>query len=121
MGITSTAAPFAQEAVARLRSLLANRWVRLEQEGPAVDLYNRHVAYVMTDDGQCVNTVMVKDGLARVSRSLGAFPLSISGSAPRSGAMFALMGEGRPEWDVSSSREFWFRHPMSRGRRVICP
>lgn len=64
---TSTAEPFGQEAVSRLRSLVVNRWVRLEQEGPAIDVYNRHLAYVVTDDGQCVNTVMVRDGFARVS------------------------------------------------------
>jgi len=63
----NTAAPFGREALDRLRSLLANRWVRLEQEGPALDAYNRHLAYVVTDDGVCVNTVMVRDGLARVS------------------------------------------------------
>jgi micrococcal nuclease len=63
----NTAAPFGQEAQERLRSLLANRWVYLEQEGPALDAYNRHLAYVLTGDGQCVNTVMVREGFARVS------------------------------------------------------
>ncbi len=51
----------------RLASLLANRWVHLEQEGASVDVYNHHAAYVLTDDGQCANTVMVREGLARVS------------------------------------------------------
>ena len=62
-----TAAPFGLEARRRLTSLLLHRWVRLEQEGPAMDVYNRHLAYVMTEDGQFVNAVLVREGLARVS------------------------------------------------------
>jgi micrococcal nuclease len=65
-GLT-TAAPFGREARAKLESLVLNRWVRLEQEGVAVDVYNRHQAYVITDDGQFINAVLVREGLARVS------------------------------------------------------
>ena len=40
-------------------------------EGAALDAYNRHLAYVVTEDGQCVNTLLVREGL--VSRTdLGA-------------------------------------------------
>jgi len=62
-----TAAPFGREARERLTSLVLNRWVRLEQEGSAVDIYNRHLAYVITGDNQCINAVLLREGLARVS------------------------------------------------------
>jgi micrococcal nuclease len=62
-----TSAPFAREARQRLTSLLLHRWVRLEQEGPAMDVYNRHLSYVLTEDGQFANAVLVREGLARVS------------------------------------------------------
>jgi len=68
-----TAAPFGREARARLTSLALHRWVRLEQEGPAIDTYNRHLAYVMTEDGVCINAALVREGLARISARL---PLS---------------------------------------------
>jgi endonuclease YncB( thermonuclease family) len=62
-----TPAPFAGEARERLTSLILRHWVRLEQEGAALDVYNRHLAYVMTDDGMFVNATLVREGLARVS------------------------------------------------------
>jgi endonuclease YncB( thermonuclease family) len=62
-----TSAPFGQEARARLTSLLLHRWVRLEQEGARLDVYDRHLAYVVREDGVFVNAVLVREGLARVS------------------------------------------------------
>jgi micrococcal nuclease len=62
-----TSAPFAREARARLTSLVLNRWVRLEVEGAPLDVYNRRLAYVLTEDGTFVNAVLVREGLARVS------------------------------------------------------
>src|SRR4051812_18227210 len=62
-----TSAPFGREARERLTQLVLRRWVRLEQEGPIFDLYNRHLAYVLTEDGLFVNAALVRDGLARVS------------------------------------------------------
>ncbi len=62
-----TSAPFGREARERLGALVLHRWVRLEQEAIALDLYNRHLAYVITGDGQFVNAVLVREGLARVS------------------------------------------------------
>ena len=62
-----TSAPFGREARERLAQLTLHRWVRLEQEGAALDVYNRHLAYVITEDGVCVNAALVRDGLARVS------------------------------------------------------
>ena len=65
-----TSAPFGREARERLTQLILHRWVRLEQEGAALDVYNRHLAYVITEDGQFVNASLVRDGLARVSARL---------------------------------------------------
>jgi endonuclease YncB( thermonuclease family) len=62
-----TSAPFGREARERLAQLTLHRWVRLEQEGASLDVYNRHLAYVITEDGLCVNAALVRDGLARVS------------------------------------------------------
>jgi micrococcal nuclease len=71
-----TAAPFARESRDRLTSLVLHRWIRLEQEGPALDAYNRHLAYVVTEDGQFVNATLVREGLARVSARLPLIRLS---------------------------------------------
>jgi endonuclease YncB( thermonuclease family) len=62
-----TAAPFGTEARARLASLVLHRWVRLEQDGVTRDAYDRHLAYVIREDGVFVNAALVRDGLARVS------------------------------------------------------
>lgn len=59
--------PFGREARERLASLVLNRWVRLEMEGVRLDAYSRHLAYVLTEDGQFINATLVRDGLARVS------------------------------------------------------
>jgi micrococcal nuclease len=67
-----TAAPFAREARDTLVSLVLRHWVRLEreQEGAALDAYNRHLAYVVREDGLVVNTEIVREGLARVTARL---------------------------------------------------
>lgn len=62
-----TTAPFAREARERLASLVLRRWVRLEQEGRALDVYGRHLAYVVREDGLFVNAALVREGLARIS------------------------------------------------------
>jgi micrococcal nuclease len=62
-----TAAPFGREARDRLAALVLRRWVRLERDGPSLDTYNRHLAYVMLADGLFVNAVLVREGLARVT------------------------------------------------------
>lgn len=71
-----TSAPFGREARERLTRLILHRWVRLEQEGQALDAYNRHLAYVVTEDGQFVNATLVREGLARVSARLPLVRLS---------------------------------------------
>jgi endonuclease YncB( thermonuclease family) len=62
-----TAAPFGREARDRLTRLVLHRWVRLEQDAPALDSYNRHLAYVVTENGEFVNATLVREGLARVT------------------------------------------------------
>jgi micrococcal nuclease len=62
-----TAAPFAHEARDRLAALVLHRWVRLEADGPSLDVYNRRLAYVIREDGLFVNAVLVREGLARIS------------------------------------------------------
>jgi micrococcal nuclease len=60
--------PFGREAKARLSNLVLHRWVRLEHdESGRADAPTRHHAYVVTEDGQFVNEVLVREGLARVS------------------------------------------------------
>jgi len=71
-----TAAPFGREARDRLVALVLRRWVRLEYEGERYDVYNRHLAYVVREDGLFVNGAMVREGLARVTARvpLGRLP-----------------------------------------------
>jgi micrococcal nuclease len=71
-----TAAPFAREAKDRLAALVLHRWVRLEQEGARFDTYNRHLAYVLLEDGTFVNATMVREGLARISARVALSRLS---------------------------------------------
>ena len=65
-----TPAPFAREAKERLTALILRRWIRLEADVPRDDVYNRRLAYVITEDGQFVNAIMLREGLARVSARL---------------------------------------------------
>jgi micrococcal nuclease len=62
-----TSAPFGREARDRLTRLVLNRWVRLETESETVDVYNRRLAYVLTETNELVNATLVREGLARVS------------------------------------------------------
>jgi endonuclease YncB( thermonuclease family) len=62
-----TSAPFSREAREKLASLVLGRWVRLEQDGPVSDAYNRRLAYVIREDGVLVNAVLLREGLARLS------------------------------------------------------
>ena len=65
-----TSAPFAFAARDKLASLVLHRWVRLESDGDTTDVYRRRLAYVLTEDGVCANTVLVREGLARVTARL---------------------------------------------------
>jgi endonuclease YncB( thermonuclease family) len=51
----------------KMSGMILNRWIRLESESPTKDIHSSHLAYAVTEDGQCVNTVLVREGLARVS------------------------------------------------------
>src|SRR4051812_14643095 len=68
--VFDTAAPFGHEARDRLAALVLHRWIRLEQDGPSLDAYTRHLAYVVLEDGLFVNAALVREGLARVSARL---------------------------------------------------
>jgi micrococcal nuclease len=93
-----TAAPFGREARDRLTSLILNRWIRLEQEGPSLDTYNRRLAYVMTEDGQFVNATLVREGLARVSARLPLIRLAELQRAEREAQAFRRgMWGGTPQ------------------------
>jgi len=65
-----TPAPFGREARERLSGLVLHRWIRLEYEGPREDVYGRRLAYLLLDDGTVINTVLVREGLARISARL---------------------------------------------------
>jgi micrococcal nuclease len=83
-----TTAPFGREARERLTSLVLNRWVRLERESSARDAYNRHLAYVVREDGVFVNAVLVREGLARISARLPLVRLAELKNAERDAQMF---------------------------------
>lgn len=55
-----------------LAALVLHRWVHLEQEGERIEAFNRHLAYVVRDDGLFVNAELVRRGVARVATSGGA-------------------------------------------------
>ena len=63
----SAATPVAASARDRLSGLVLQRWVRLEHDGDRTNHGGRRAAYVITGDGVCVNTVLVREGLARVT------------------------------------------------------
>src|SRR5438552_15658569 len=56
-----TPAPFSRQARDRLAALVDHRWVRLEQDGPLLDGYNRRLAYVLLEDGTFINGVLVRE------------------------------------------------------------
>jgi micrococcal nuclease len=58
---------FANAAREKLSGLVLQRWVRLEYDGEKTDGRRRRAAYVITGDGVCVNAVLVREGLARVT------------------------------------------------------
>ena len=79
-----TAAPFAAEARARLASLVLHRWVRLERDAVTRDAYDRHLAYVIREDGVFVNAALVRLGeLQRAEAEAQAFRRGMWGAAPQ--------------------------------------
>src|SRR5215470_16318169 len=63
----SAATPLANEARDKLIGLVLHRWIRLESDADNTDARRRRASYVITGDGVCVNTVLVREGLARVT------------------------------------------------------
>jgi micrococcal nuclease len=59
--------PYTSEARDKLTGLVLYRWVRLESAAERGDGRRHRAAYVITGDGVCVNTVLVREGLARVT------------------------------------------------------
>ena len=57
----------AQKAKDFLEGLILHRFVRLEQDAGRRDNPRRPLVYVLTEDGQLVNAVIVGEGFARVS------------------------------------------------------
>lgn len=56
--------PFGRDAMDRLTGLAVRRWVRLEFDPRS---RSRRAAYVLLEDGTCLNTLLVREGLARVT------------------------------------------------------
>jgi endonuclease YncB( thermonuclease family) len=63
----SAATPLANDARDKLAGIVLHRWVRLERDKSTPDGRRRRAAYVITGDGVCANTVLVREGLARVT------------------------------------------------------
>jgi micrococcal nuclease len=101
-----TAAPFAHEARDKLVSLVLRRWVRLEFDGGRLDVYNRHLAYVMREDGVFVNAELVRAGLARVSARLPLARLAElkSAEAEAQGFRHGMWGQTPPMHAPSYTR-----------------
>ena len=107
-----TAAPYGREARERLTRLVLHRWIRLEMDGAPLDAYNRHLAYVITEDGQFVNAVLVREGLARVSARL---PLARLPELKR--AESEAMAFRRGMWGTAPAAPSTGYTPPSVGRR----
>ena len=99
--VFDTSAPFGREARDRLAQIVLHRWVRLEQDTPALDTYNRHLAYVLTETGEFVNATLVRDGRsrrgpgahARRSRGPGVSPRHVGhGAADPDGRVYSPVG-----------------------------
>ena len=106
--------PFAREARERLAVLVLRRWVRLEHDDSAPGAIR---AYVVRDDGLFINTVLLREGLARVDARRApvrlaeleraeaearSFRQGLWGSAPQSpGAGYTRRSKGRA---VASAR-----------------
>lgn len=89
-------APFAVDARDRLSSLVSNRWVRLEYEEGKTSASRS--AYVLLDDGTCVNEVLVREGLARV-----AGRTTLSRFAQLQAAQAEAAQQGRGLWSPLAS------------------
>jgi endonuclease YncB( thermonuclease family) len=62
-GVNALSTSLGRRAKERLTALVLHRWVRLERDSPA----RGRAVCVLTEDGQFVNAVLVREGLARVT------------------------------------------------------
>ena len=110
-----TAAPFAYAAKEKLESLVLHRWVRLESDGERMDKYKRRLAYVVTEDDVCVNVVLVREGLARVTARVPLARLDELKHAEAEAQSFrkGLWGEAPPAQSPGYTR----RSPKTKKRR----
>jgi micrococcal nuclease len=101
-----TAAPFAYEAREKLIGLVLHRWVRLEADVERVDGYNRHLAYVVREDGLFVNAALLREGLARVSArvSLSRLPELRRAEAEAQASRRGMWGQAAPTHPPSYTR-----------------
>lgn len=58
--------PYGKQATDQLKSMVLNREVTLIFEKDIDDRYDRLLAYIMLEDGTCVNAVLIEEGFARV-------------------------------------------------------
>jgi micrococcal nuclease len=117
-----TTAPFGREARDRLVSLVLHRWVRLELEGVVLDVYNRHLAYVLREDGLFVNAELVRDGLARISARLPLARLDELRRAEAEAQAFRRgMWGATPQIPSASYTRRTKKSPMSRSPRARGP
>lgn len=113
-----TSAPFGREARSKLASLVLHHWVRLEYEGQKLDVYNRHLAYVLREDGVFVNAVLVREGLARVSARVPLSRLADLKDAEREAQTFRRgMWGGTPQLPSQSFRSTERTVASKRGAR----
>ena len=75
LGVDASPA-FAREARERLTQLVLHRWVRLEWEAGSAAARGRRPAYVLTEDGVCVNAALLRDGVARLAARGGSSRLA---------------------------------------------
>lgn len=59
--------PYGEKAVERLKELIAGKDVRMVFENEVRDRYDRLLAYILLEDGVCVNAMMVSEGYARAN------------------------------------------------------
>ena len=112
-------APFARAARDKLAELVLHRWVRLETESNQLDAYKRHLAYVLREDGVCANTVLVREGLARVTARTPITRLDElkRAEAEARAARKGIWGAAPPDEPTGYTR----RSPSSKKRRSSWP
>jgi endonuclease YncB( thermonuclease family) len=117
-----TAAPFAREARDRLADLVLRRYVRLEFDGAREDVYGRRLAYLLTEDGTVINSLLLREGLARISARLPLRRLDELRRAEAEAQAFRRGMWGTPP-QIPPSPEYagGLRAPVARPRTAAKP